>query len=141
MRAGLEASVVLAGRVDDMPGLLGALDIVATLSGGSVMFEAMASGKAVLSVRADGLHSAHTRHDETAWCVTTGQAQEAAAGLARLMDDAALRARLGAAGRTWVRRELGVERMVAQTVAVYEQLLAPALSQAQRIGAEATKPA
>src|ERR1019366_3605127 len=64
-RLNLQGRVGFTGRCDDMPSALGALDILATFSGGSVMFEAMACARAVLSVRTDEQHSLHTRHDET----------------------------------------------------------------------------
>ncbi|HUS47162.1 MAG TPA: glycosyltransferase, partial [Phycisphaerae bacterium] len=93
-RLGLAERVVFTGRWDDIPAMMAALDIVVTMSGGSVMFEAMACAKPVLSVRADGRHSAHTRHDETAWCVTTDRPEPATGALARLIDEPALRERL-----------------------------------------------
>ena len=46
---GLDDHVFFTGRRDDMPETLGSLDILVSLSGGSVMFEAMACGKCVVS--------------------------------------------------------------------------------------------
>ena len=123
MRLGLSPSVVFTGRLDDMPQTLAGLDILTTLSGGSVMFEAMACGTPVLSVRLDARHSVHTRHDETAWCVTTDGPDAAAEALLGLMADASLRARLGRAGSAWVQQHLSRQTMVAKTQAIYDKLL------------------
>ncbi len=107
----------------DMPKILSSLDLLVTLAGGSVMFEAMAMGTPVLSVRADGRHSKHTVHDRTAWCVTTDQHAPVADALARLLGDATLRHRLGEAGRVHVNQHLSSTAMIAKTVALYESLL------------------
>jgi glycosyltransferase involved in cell wall biosynthesis len=122
-RLGLAEHVVFTGRCEDMPQVLASLDIVVTLSGGSVMFEAMACARAVLSVRVDGRHSLHTRHGENAWCVTTDRPGPAAEALARLIGDADLRRRLGLAGHAWVERHLSRHVLVTRTQEVYDRLL------------------
>jgi len=53
-----------------------------------------------------------------------GQAAALAAALARLLADADLRQRLGAAGRAWVRGEYEWTRSVERMVGVYRELLA-----------------
>jgi glycosyltransferase involved in cell wall biosynthesis len=105
-----------------MPRLLSSLDLLVTLSGGSIMFEAMAMGKPVLSIRSDGRHSQHTRHGETAWCVDGDDPPAAAHALAALINDTALRERLGHAGREWVTRHLSSQTMVMKLERVYEKL-------------------
>lgn len=107
----------------DMPKILSGLDLLVTLAGGSVMFEAMAMGTPVLSVRADERHSKHTVHDRTAWCVTTDQHAPVADALAHLLGDPALRRRLGEAGRAQVNQHLSSAAMIAKTEALYESLL------------------
>jgi glycosyltransferase involved in cell wall biosynthesis len=118
---GLSRQVIFTGRRDDMPRVMAGLDVLVTLSGGSTMFEAMACGACVLSVRADGRHSVHTRHDQTAWCVTTNQHQPATAALAQLLADGERRRRLGNAGRIQVQEHLSAGRMVVATAALYER--------------------
>jgi glycosyltransferase involved in cell wall biosynthesis len=124
LRLDLATKVRFLGRRpgEDMPSLLSSLDVLVTLSGGSVMFEAMACGTPVLSIRADGRHSEHTRHDETAWCVSSDDPSVAARALAHLLHDEALRRRLGAAGRRWAKQYLSVEIMAENTQALYERL-------------------
>ncbi|MEY2895939.1 MAG: hypothetical protein RL669_208, partial [Pseudomonadota bacterium] len=46
-----------------------------------------------------------------------------AAALNRLLGDAALRARLGEAGRAWVAQGFSMPYMVGKTLAVYRQVL------------------
>jgi glycosyltransferase involved in cell wall biosynthesis len=123
-RLHLSGHVRFPGRCPSglMPQLLSSLDLLVTLSGGSVMFEAMAMGTPVLSIRADGRHSQHTRHGETAWCVDGDDPAMAAHALARLINDKALRDRLGHAGREWVVQNLSSEAMVAKVARLYERL-------------------
>ena len=106
-----------------MPGQLANLDLLVTLAGGSVIYEAMAMGTPVLTVSRDSRPRQHTRHDQTAWCLGTDQPQEVAKALALLADDEPLRRRLGAAGQDWVRRHLGIPAMVRATQETYERLL------------------
>ena len=122
-RLGLQKHVIFADHDEDISKTIAAMDILATMSGGSVMFEAMACATPVLSVRVDGMHSVHTRHDETAWCVTTDRPEPVTAALARLIDDADLRERLGRAGRAWTQQHLSISNMAARTQAVYDRLL------------------
>jgi glycosyltransferase involved in cell wall biosynthesis len=123
-RLGLERQVEFTGRLPSrtIPRLLASIDLLVTLSGGSVMFEAMAMAKPVVSVRADGRHSLHTRHGETAWCVDTIDASAGARALARLLEEPLLRHRLGDAGRAWVVAHLSIGDMVARTVTLYDDL-------------------
>ncbi len=123
---GLAQCVVLTGRLDTMPQTFAGLDVLATWSGGSVMYEAMACGKPVLSIRPDDGHfvHAHTLHNQTAWCVNTVQPKVAAAELVTLLQNAALRERLGQAARRHVQQHLSPARLALQTQAFYDRLLA-----------------
>ena len=120
---GLTERVRLIGRRDDMPAVLSGLDLLVTLSGGSVMFEAMACGVPVLSVRPDGRHSQHTEHNCSAWCVTSDDAQVTADELTRLLRDRGLRDRVAEAGRACVEARLSPAMMAQRTQAIYERLL------------------
>lgn len=124
-RYGLGGRIAFTGRIpaDAMPALLAGLDVLVTLSGGSVMFEAMASGAAVLSIRDDGLHSQYTVNGETAVCVDGASVEAAAGALASLIAQPARRDSLARAARTLIERELSAERIAADTNAVYDALL------------------
>jgi len=122
----LTADVQFVGRVpaSSMPEFLAGIDLLVTLSGGSAMFEAMAMGKPVLSIRADGRHSVHTPHEEAALCVDTFDPSACAQELARLISDDQLRLRLGRAGRARVEGHLSLGTMVKKTLDVYDRLAA-----------------
>lgn len=124
-RHGLGGRIVFTGRVasERMPALLGSLDVLVTLSGGSVMFEAMAMGAVVLSIRGDGQHSQYTVDGETAVCVDGFSPKAAAEALAGLIAEPARRGVLASAGRSLVERELSAERIAAETATVYNSLL------------------
>ena len=122
-RLGLGEHVTFAGRWVDMPAMMSALDVVVTMSGGSVMFEAQACAKPLLSVRVDGRHSVHTRDGETALCVTTSEPGPATEALRRLVEDDSLRRRLGQAGRAWAEMYLSPALLAEKTQAVYDELL------------------
>lgn len=120
----LLAFVKFIGRCDSkiMPHVLAGLDLLVTLSGGSVMFEAMALGVPVLTVRDEWRPMQHTRHGETAWCVNDPDLAVAAQALTQLIADTSERQRLGANAQAWVRSCLAVESMVTKTRAVYDSL-------------------
>jgi glycosyltransferase involved in cell wall biosynthesis len=124
VRLGLQQCVHFVGRCpsSEMPQLLSSLDLLVTLSGGSIMFEAMAMGKPVLSIRTDGRHSQHTRHGETAWCIDGDDLDAGAKALAHLIARADLRHHLGHAGREWVATHLSSAAMVRKVEAVYANL-------------------
>ena len=120
---GIGNRIVLTGRYDDMPGVMRSLDVLVTLSGGGVMFEAMACGKAVVSVREDGQHSTHVRHGDTALRVTSRDPRDATAELRRLIDDEDLRQRLGVLARRWAESWLSSERTAEKTIDLYDRLV------------------
>jgi glycosyltransferase involved in cell wall biosynthesis len=127
-RLGLADRVHFIGRCpgDLMPELLSSLDVLVTLSGGSTMFEAMAMSRPVLSIRADGRHSLHTRHGLNAWCVDGSDPGAAATALAHLLSHADLRRGLGQAARQWVELNLSSATMVAKVKELYGSLTKPA---------------
>ena len=60
---------------------------------------------------------------ETGTLVPAGELIPLLAAVRSLVCDAALRRRLGAAGRARIASQFGVQRMVAGTAAVYEEIL------------------
>jgi len=119
-------NLIFTGRRDDMPNVLAGLDVLVTLSGGSVMFEAQAVGTPVLSISHAGQFSDHTRHNETALCLHTTDMHAAADCLLQLLADPARRAALAACAQTHVQAQLSITAMVQKTVRVYDALLSPA---------------
>jgi glycosyltransferase involved in cell wall biosynthesis len=89
---------------------------------GLVLLEAMAWGKPVVASQVMAIPEI-VSHEETGLLVPPGDATSLAQALLRLMQDPLLCHRLGMAGQRRVERTFTVERMVQQTVCVYDQLL------------------
>ena len=83
---------------------------------GIVYLEAGASGLPVLAARTGGADA--VREDETGLLVPPDDPAELAQALSRLLNDAALRQRLGRAGRLWVKREMNWDRAVQQVLSI-----------------------
>jgi glycosyltransferase involved in cell wall biosynthesis len=119
---GLERIVRLAGFRDDLPRLLPGADALvhpAIREGlGVAILEALAAGVPVVACAAGGVVDV-IEHDVTGLLVPPNDAAQLAAALDRLRGDAALRERLGAAGREHVVRELSVERMIERHLKLY----------------------
>jgi len=137
-RLELAERVHFVGRCpsDLMPKLLSSLDVLVTLSGGSIMFEAMAMSRPVLSIRSDGRHSVHTRHGLNAWCVDGTDPAAAAAALSHLLSHDDLRRTLGNAARQWVEQNLSSATMVAKVRELYDRLACVAISSALQARAD-----
>lgn len=90
---------------------------------GIVQLEAMACGKPVVSTDLPTGVRFVNQHEVTGLIVPPGDSRALGAALNRLLDDPALRSRMGDNGRARVTEEFDVARMVAQTVAVYDDVL------------------
>ena len=88
-----------------------------------VALEAMAAGRPVVASAVDGLEDIVVP-GETGMLVAPGSPAELTTALERLAGDRAFRRRLGEAGRARVERMFGIDRMVAGTLAVYEDAIA-----------------
>jgi glycosyltransferase involved in cell wall biosynthesis len=124
---GLADRVVFAGHRADVPDLLGALDVfcISSLYEGTplALFEAMASGKAVVSTSVDGCREV-LEDGVTAVLVPPADATALASGIARVLGDDALRAELGRHALAASRR-YDVRACVDEMQAFYDDLLAP----------------
>ncbi|MBI3769761.1 MAG: glycosyltransferase [Deltaproteobacteria bacterium] len=117
--------VVVTGRVPDVtPFLDRTAVVVAPLrQGGGIrvkVLEALAAGKAVVAspLAVEGLEVVSGAH-----CLVADTDDEIAAAVSNLLDDPALRARLGGAARAWAAANLGWPRAVAAYDALYDRLL------------------
>jgi len=123
-RNGLDKQVIFTGRRDDIPQVLNSLDILVTLAGGSVMFEAAACGKPVISGGFDGdasgLLNKYVRFRPIVIANNTSGLIES---LIRLINDPALRKKIGQASRKWAETSFCHFAMAAKTQKVYEKLL------------------
>lgn len=112
---------------DEIPGLIGAMDIVVhtSLREGlaRVLPQALIAGKGVISYDIDGAREVIV-DQQTGLLLPPRSIEPLAAGIVRLVADAPLRARLGAEGRARCTEQFRHEHMTAQLRQLYERLLA-----------------
>jgi rhamnosyl/mannosyltransferase len=90
---------------------------------GIVQLEAMASGTPVVNTSLASGVPWVSQHLQTGLTVPPGDAGALSAAIERLLSDAALRQRLGAAGRARVRAEFDVGVMGRRVMEIYDQAL------------------
>jgi len=124
--AGLAAHVRLAGFRADLPEILPCLDLLvhpATMEGlGVSLLQASAAGVPIIASRAGGIPEA-VRDGVNGLLVPPGDVAALADAMTTLLDDGALRGRLGAGGRAMIRDEFSPEVMVEGNLAVYRELI------------------
>ena len=130
--AGLADRVSLVGFVDDLPVTMAALDVAlyaALESDGMsrVLWEYLASAVPVVATRV-GVVPEVLEDGATALLVPAGEPVPLAAAIERLLRDAPLRQRLGAAGADLVRERFSGARLAERLTALYRSL---AVSSAQ----------
>lgn len=87
------------------------------------ILEAMRAGLPVIASDVGGVRES-VRDGETGFVVQSGDAAALGDRLRALIEDPALRARMGAAGRDLYERRYSLDRLVAQTTAAYDTVLA-----------------
>jgi len=126
--AGVAEKVTLLGAVPDLRPYYHAADVFALPSVarseafGIVQMEAMACGVPVVNTALDTGVPFVSPDGVTGITVSPGDAEALAAALNRLLDDPALRARMGAAGRARVAGELSASTMARRTVELYHSV-------------------
>jgi glycosyltransferase involved in cell wall biosynthesis len=120
---GLERHVLLAGFRPDALGLMKSFDLFVMSSVteglGSAILEAMACERAVVGTRTGGIPEA-VIDGQTGLLVPPHDEAALAAAIVRLLEDAPLRANYGRAGRARVESDFSVDRLVQETMRVYE---------------------
>ncbi len=114
------------GRVNDMPALYATAAIVAYPSWyregvPKVLLEAAASGKAIVTTDHPGCREVVVS-GENGYLVPVKNAQATANAIEKILNDPALRERMGAAGRQKALNEFDVAHVVAQTLGVYSRI-------------------
>ena len=124
---GLGDAARLLGTRADVPELLATAHCVLLASDYEgcplSVLEAMAAGVPVVATAVGGIPEL-VADGETGLLTPRGDAQALARALETVLADRDLAGRLGAEGRLRARRELGRERMGAEVVALYDELLA-----------------
>ncbi len=123
---GLERHVILGGFRTDVIGLLKSFDLFVmssiTEGLGTSILDAMACGKAVIGTRTGGIPEA-VQDEHTGLLVPPHDEGAMAAAIIRLLEDHTLRVRLEVSARQRASEYFGVERMVTETLGVYQRSL------------------
>ena len=126
-RLGLDGKVILTGFRSDVPSVLKGLDLFVMSSVteglGTSVLDAMAAGLPVVGTRAGGIPESIV-HGETGLLAPPADARALARAIVALLRDAPRRRALGAAGRERARAAFSADRMVAETAAVYADVVA-----------------
>ncbi len=135
----LERHVVLTGFRTDVLGLLKGFDLFVMSSVteglGTSLLDAMAAARAVVATAAGGIPEVVV-DGETGLLVPPRDARALAAAIVTLLQDPAARERMGRAGLARVGERFSAERMVRETLAVYELVV----SRARGGGPAGTRP-
>jgi glycosyltransferase involved in cell wall biosynthesis len=125
-RLGVDDRVRFLGRRDDVADLLTACDVYVQPSRheglGVAALEAMAAGRPVVASRTGGLAESVV-HERTGLLVPAEDPAALAESLARLLEDPALRKRLGSAGPERVTKAYSPGAMVEAYAQLYDEVL------------------
>jgi glycosyltransferase involved in cell wall biosynthesis len=123
---GIADIVTLAGFREDLDDYVGCFDVFvhpALAEGlGVAALKAAAASVPVVGFAAGGLVEA-VEHDATGILVPPADAGALRQAIARLMDDAALRERLGRAGRKRMQQQFSIATMAAEHLRLYESVI------------------
>lgn len=124
-RNGLSERVHFTGRREDIAQIMAGLDVLVSLSGGSVLYEAMMCGVPVLNAWSRRPEESFcVRHLETGFLVSERSIEPVRKTLLEIIADASLRQRIGHNGYVWARQHLAHTTLVENTQNLYERVLA-----------------
>lgn len=119
---GLQELVHFTGHRTDMSKAMQELDLLVTLSAGSVIAEAMAAGKPVIGTPV-GSTAEMIVHGETGYVVPLDPIADIADKIVELAKDPNRSGRMGQQGRKYAEEAFGVERHVRMVENIYKKLL------------------
>lgn len=121
--AASHANITFTGHVEDMASIFNAIDILVTFSGGSVMYEAMAWGKVVVSV---GFVKHNTseflKHRETAFVIENNALEDVSDTIIEVLADAGLSQAIGQRASACIREKLQPATLAKQVEVIYEHM-------------------
>ena len=127
---GLADRIHFAGYRDDVPSRLAAAQVfvLATKWEGfpRAILEAMRAGLPVIASEVGGVRES-VRDGENGYVVACGDVEALRTRLRALLSDPDLRGRMGAASRSLYEDRFGLERLLTQTIAIYDTVLGDAL--------------
>jgi glycosyltransferase involved in cell wall biosynthesis len=125
-RRKLEKQIRFLGSRADIPRLLQAADIflLTSISEGIplTVIEAMAAGLPVVATRVGGVPEI-VQEGHTGFLAPAGDDEQLSAAIKRLVDNASLRQKMGAAGRSRAETTFADDRFVDSYQCLYEQML------------------
>jgi glycosyltransferase involved in cell wall biosynthesis len=90
---------------------------------GNIYLEAMACGRPVIACDSGGAPEV-VLHEETGLLIAPGDLNALVSAVARIADNAGLRARLGVNGRRWIESRFAIDPYIDRVEAAYERVLA-----------------
>ncbi|MCY4525818.1 MAG: glycosyltransferase, partial [Anaerolineaceae bacterium] len=121
-----EGIIDYLGQRDDMPQVYAQAQVVCLPSWREgvplALIEGAACGRPLVASDVPGCREV-VRHEETGLLAPPRDAASLAAALRRLLLEKATRQRMGAAGRELAQREFSLERVISETLALYERVL------------------
>ena len=121
----LRGLVTFTGKRNDMPQVLSSLDMLVTLSGGSVMIEALACGTPVISASdVDPVSLKIVKDGENGLVVPINDQSALVSAMLKLIEDQSYRQMLGKNARAHAKKHFSQTAMVKKTEQVYKKLLA-----------------
>ena len=119
---GLQEFIHFAGHRTDIPTAMQELDLLVTLSAGSVIAEAMATGKPVIGTPI-GSTTEMIVHEVTGYVIPLDPVEKIAGKIIELAEDPIQSLRMGQAARKHAEEAFGVGTHVQRVQSVYERLL------------------
>ena len=125
----LKSHVTWLGHREDVPNILASLDLLVLPSTGhegipQIILQAQAMGKAVVGTTVGGIPEV-VSHQQTGWLVPPMESKPLAQSILLLLDNPALRKRLGEQASAQVAREHGLDKMCERLEALYAGYLTP----------------
>jgi glycosyltransferase involved in cell wall biosynthesis len=123
-RHGMAGRIHFTGHREDLAEILPELDVLISLSGGSVRYEAMMCGVPVICAWSRCPEESYCiRHNVTGFLVPDRDIEAVSQVLLTVIADGDLRTRVGRDARTWAQEHLTDSALVESTQRLYERLL------------------